>query len=208
MSSAVFPSLAGLQWGITKRPLWNTRIQKSVSLMETRISFTSLPVWRWSLSYEFLRQNASNAEFQSLSNFFNARQGMWDSWLYSDPSDNAIASGDRSTLGAIGIGDNSDVTFQLGRRLVSGGLLEPIYNVNAAPAIYKDNTLQVVTTDYTLGASGLITFVNPPGVGTVVSWYGTYYWRCRFEQDGVDFREFLNALWSVGELAFVSIKGS
>lgn len=201
MSSAVFPSLAGLQWGLTKRPIWNTRIQKSVSLMETRISFTSIPLWRWSLSYEFLRQNASNAEFQSLSNFFNARQGMWDSWLYSDPSDNSVTDMN------FGTGDAATTAFRLGRRLATGGLLEPLYNINVLTNIKKDGVTLSAPGDYSV-SGGLVTFTSAPAAAAVLTWTGTYYWRCRFEQDGVDFREFLNALWSVGELAFVSIKGS
>lgn len=208
MSSAIFPSLPGLAWGIVKRPIWNTRIQESAGGYETRISFTSLPRWRWSLPFQFMRQAASYAEFQSLADFFNSRQGRYDSFLYSDPSDNAIAAADRLTLGNFGTGDGSTVAFQLGRQLASGGLFEPIYNVNGTPAIYKDNALQSTPANYTVSASGLVTFTSAPANGVNVNWYGGYYWRCRFDDDAADFTEFLDAYWSLSALAFKSILGS
>lgn len=209
MSNAIFVPPAGLMWGVRKRPNWNTRIQKSVAGNETRVAFASAPRWRWSLAFEFLRQNATNPEWQYLAQFYNDRLGMWDSWLYSDPTDNTIAAADRTTLGSFGTGNASTTQFQLGRKVyATGATRESIYNVNGTPAIYKDNTLQTVTTDYTISSSGRVTFVSAPGVGVNVNWYGSWYWRCRFDQDMNDYDNFMSGLWSLGELSFISILGS
>lgn len=206
MSNAILPTLAGVQWGITKRPIWNSRVQTSVGGYETRIALASLPRWRWSLSFEFLRQNTTDAEFQSLANFFNARQGKYDSFLYSDPSDNTI-SDSVSLRQNFGTGDGATSGFQLGRSLVASGVFEYIYNLNATPKIYKNAVLQVAGVDYNI-SNGLVAFTAPPAGGAALTWSGTYYWRARFDQDGSDFTEFMDAYWSLAELAFVSILGS
>lgn len=207
MGNSVFPALGGLQWGVVKSPMFNTRLQQSVGGYETRINFSVDPRWRWTLGYEFLRQNATNAEFQSLANFYLQRRGRYDSFLYSDPTDNAIAAADRLTLGHSLVGDGSTTAFRLLRRLTASGFGQAVYNFNGAPAIYKDNTLQTVTTDYTISASGLVTFVSPPGVGVVVNWYGSYYWRVRFDSNA-DFSNFASTFWSLGGLSFISVLGS
>jgi uncharacterized protein (TIGR02217 family) len=196
-------------WGVKKRPTWNTRIQKSVSGVETRVSFASLPRWRWSLSFEFLRQNSTNPEWQYLAQFFTDRRGMWDSFLYSDPTDRTVAAADRTTLGKFGTGDGTTTVFQMARRLYTGAsIAEPIYNLQGVPNIYKDNTLQTVGVNYTLSATGLVTFAAAPGVGTIVNFEGSWYWRCRFDQDIADYDNFVSGIWRLGELSFVSILGS
>lgn len=206
MSSAVFPTIAGLQWGIVKRPFWNSRVQTSVGGYETRIALASLPRWRWSIAFEFLRQNTTDAEFQTLANFFNARQGKFDSFLYSDPSDNTI-SDSVSLRQNFGTGDGSTVAFQLGRSLIASGVFEYIYNLNATPKIYVDAVLKTAGADYNI-SNGLVTFTSAPANTKALTWSGTYYWRARFDQDAADLMEFMDAYWSLGELAFVSILGS
>ncbi len=210
MSSAVFPALPGVAWGIVKRPMWNSRLQTSVGGIETRVAFASLPRWRWALPFQFLRQNATNAELQQLADFFNARQGRYDSFLYDDPSDDTIADDatSRAAFGTIGTGDAAKTTFQLGRSLVSSGVLEPIYNAHGTPKVYKNTTLQVNPTDYTISASGLITFASAPAGGVAIRWSGSWYWRARFDQDTADLTAFASGFWSLSELAFVSILGS
>jgi uncharacterized protein (TIGR02217 family) len=201
MSNAVFPTLAGISWGIVKAPQWNTRVQRSISFMETRIAFASLPQWRWSVPFQFLRV-ADPFEYQTLASFYNDRKGRWDSFLYSDPVDSSVTDMN------FGTGDGSTTQFQLGRRLLAGGLLEPIYNVLVLTNIKKNGVVQTNPANYSISATGLVTFGAAPANGAALTWTGTYYWRVRFDQDAADFSEFANGFWSLGELAFVSVKGS
>src|SRR5712664_3102234 len=109
MGQAIFPVLAGLMWDVVKSPRWNTKVQSSVSGKETRIQFQSAPIYKWQLKYELLRASALQ-ELQTLIGFFNARQGRFDSFLFSDPSDNAV------TAHGFGVGDGATTAFQLQRR--------------------------------------------------------------------------------------------
>lgn len=204
MSNVVYPSLPGLKlFNSTKTPQWSTQIQRATSGYEARLAYFSVPIWKWVLDYEFLRTYGSYVEFQTLANFFNARQGSYDSFLYDDPTDNTVPAGTPQTIGT---GDGTTVAFQLGRSLVAAGLFEPIYNLNATPILY-DNGVVVNPLNYTVSATGLVTFGVAPVAGHIVAWSGTYYWRCRFEEDTYDFDYFAYKFWSVKKVSFVSVKG-
>lgn len=208
MSNSVFPALTGIGWPVIKRPAWNSRIQRAVGGRETRISLMSLPIWRWTVLHNYLGQDADNSDYATLADFFNARQGQYDSFLYSDPTDSTIADTSPATRQVFGTGNGATVAFQLVRSLTSGGLREPIYNVHAAPKIYVANVLKTVGTDYTLSGTGLVTFTSAPAGAVALTWSGSYYWRCRFDQDSADFSNFASGFWEQTGLSFVSVLGS
>ena len=130
MSQAVFPTFPGLKWGSKKTPYWKNRVQEAVSGKEKRAAYWTYPRYKLDLSYEVLRAGAE-AELQQLLGFFNARKGNFDSFLVSDPDDNAV------TAQAFGTGDGARTEFQLLRSY--GGFIEPVFDVTGAPAIYKSD---------------------------------------------------------------------
>jgi uncharacterized protein (TIGR02217 family) len=196
MSNAVFPTLQGLKWGITKTPMWSTKTQKSANGRELRAAYFSYPLWKFSLSYEVLRANAM-AELQTLVGFFNARQGSFDSFLYQDPDDKWV------TAQAFGVGDGVTTKFQLVRDY--GGFVEPVVATSGTPSIYVAGTLKTLTTHYTL-VDGLVTFTTPPASGAILTWTGGFYYRVRFLQDSAEFEQFMYQLWTSKKIEFQSIK--
>ena len=199
MSNSVFPALPGLGWSVMRTPMWSTNIQHTVSGREVRASFYSVPIYKYSLTYEVLRQAAAFTEWQSLIGFYNARGGAYDSFLFDDPND------DTATLQSFGTGDGTTVAFQLKRTL--GGFAEPVYNTNATPQIFKAGVLQTVVTNYTISSSGLVTFVVAPAAAAALTWTGTYYWRLRFSDDSIDFENFAFLFWAAKKVDLVSVKG-
>jgi hypothetical protein len=138
MSSQVFPTLAGIGWSVKRLSSWKTRVQEAISGKETRLADWSSPRWSYELVFDFLRQANANQqsasfagqtynEFAQLAGFFNARQGMFDSFLFTDPDDNTVAS---QPLGA---GDGATLAFQLVRAF--GGFAEPVLAPNAVTAV-------------------------------------------------------------------------
>lgn len=198
MSNAVFPSLPGLSWGVTKQPQWATKIQRSVSGRELRAAFMSAPLYEFGMSYEVLREALSYQELQTLIGFFNSRKGSFDSFLYRDPSDNSV------TAQPFGAGDGVTKTFQLVRTY--GGDTEPVMNLNGAPAIYKDEAIQ--SSGYSIDTAGSVTFTAAPAIGAVLAWAGAYYYRCRFSDDVLDFENVLSKLWSARKVSFVGCLGN
>jgi uncharacterized protein (TIGR02217 family) len=195
MSNAVFPVLPGLMWDVTRTPEFATKIQRASSGKETRIAYMTAPIWRWVLKYDVLRQNTVTTELSQLLGFFNARRGKFDSFLYTDPIDNAVVAAQ------IGVGDGATTVFQLTRAF--GGFTENVYDLNGAASIYKNGVLQA--SGYSVSATGLLTFTAAPAAGVVITWTGSYYWRVRFDQDMAEANNFLVGLWDMKQLAFVSV---
>lgn len=198
MSNAVLPSLPGLAWNVQRKPQWATVVKTSVSGREFRSAQQSYPLRRYKLTYEFLRAGSAAPELQQMEAFFNARQGSWDSWLYSDPDDNT------ATAQAFGAGDGATLSFQLVRSF--GGYLEPVLDLNGAPQIFKAGVLQTAGTHYSISATGLVTFTAAPAAAAALTWTGTYYWRCRFLQDALETTQFMRQLWDLKTLEFVTVK--
>lgn len=199
MSNEVFPTLPGLAWSFGKHPEMNTKVQRSVNLSELRASFAATPIYHFMLTYDVLRQTGAYAELNTLMGFFNARFGAWDSFLMTDPDDNA------ATLQVFGYGDASTTTFQLVRTL--GSFTEKVSNLNGVPQIYKNNVL-VPDTDYTISSTGLVTFDSAPAADAALAWTGSYYFRCRFKEDMQQFDQFMRKLWELQQVELIGSLGT
>lgn len=195
MSNAVFPVLAGLTWDIKASPQFNTSVKRAVSGSEVRAAYMVYPLWTFSLKYELLRDNVANNELQTLLGFFNARQGQFDSFLHSHPPDSAV------TAQQFGAGTGAQTAFQLVRSY--GGYVEPVQNLNGSPAIYIDGVLKTLTTDYTISATGMVTFVVAPQAGKALTWTGSFYYRCRFLSDEIDPSQFMRDMYNLSKLEFI-----
>lgn len=201
MSSAVFPALIGLGWDVQRRPIHASLVQEAVSGKEVRISLRPYPRYEYTLRYDMLRDTAANPELKTLMAFFNARLGRFDSFLYTDPADYSV------TDQPLGVGDGVETEFQLVRTMTGTGVtfVEPVLAPNVITNI-KVNAIVVDPADYTVDAdTGLLTFDTAPGNGLAITGTFTYYWRCRFLDDQLDFAQFQSALWSQDGLTFKTL---
>ena len=198
MSTAVLPNLKGLTFPVKKTPTWRTKIQTAVSGKETRIGLWSYPIYDYDLPHAYLRSDATNIELQTLVDFYNARNGPFDTWLFNDPDDNT------ATLMPFGIGDGSTTAFQLTRTLISSGFSEPVSAPNTITQVRVNGS---ATGAYSLNSTtGVITFTVAPAAAAALDWTGTYYWRCRFKDDTFNVEKFLNQFWEAKSLKFVNVK--
>lgn len=202
MSSLVFPAPAPKQfafgWPVRKTPVWKTIIQTPASARgEVRIPLQTWPRWQFEMDVTLLTGDASlpSSYFATLVGFFNQVQGKAGDWLYSDPYDNAVAGMQ------FGVGDGATTAFQLTRTL--GGFADIIQNLNGTPAIYVNGT---PTTPLSISATGLVTFSSAPANGASLTWTGSFYYRCRFNDDSLDsLQEDLFQFWSLNGLKFISV---
>ena len=51
MSDVLFPELPGLEWDLSKKPIFNTKIMESVNGRELRASYQAVPKYEISLSF-------------------------------------------------------------------------------------------------------------------------------------------------------------
>src|SRR6185312_5055013 len=195
--TAIFPVLPGLAWSVTKQPRFATRIQRAVSGRELRALDQPNPIWTWTLTYSVLRDGGSYDELRTLMGFFLAQQGAFASFLFVDPSDNAVSGQ------ALGTGDGSAAAFQLVRTM--GGFAEPIMAPTAVADLYVNGIVQSPSL-YSIDAdTGIVTFTAPPAGGGVVSADFTYAFRVRFADDSAEFENFMFRLWSLRQVKLQSV---
>jgi len=215
MSNLVFPSLPGMKIDIDREPLFATQTRETISGREVRSTWQTYPRYRYRLSFEIL--NASKGDFQRLLGFFTRHLGALDSFLWTDPEDNAVAAHYFSVANAVSMTD-----FQLQRTLVADADLnpavsrfywpqfsdgyEPVFDLNGAPTILKNGTPLALTTDYSLPGNGIVRFVVPPSSGDLLSWTGSYYRRVRFEQDNLPASRIVQSMWEAKAVTLISVK--
>lgn len=200
MTIPLFSPPGFIKYPVSRAPLQKTFHQESVSGKDNPLAMWSYPRWRWTMSFALMRSAAAFLELQYMATFFNSMNGSVGVFQYTDVHDNAVTAQD------FGIGDGTTSNFQLTRTMASaipgGGWTEPVLATTGTPIAYING----VPAAATFAAGGQVTFASPPGVGTVLTWTGSYNWLCRFDDDTIGLSEFMSNFWSLSKLSFTSIK--
>lgn len=85
MSSQTFPSFAGLKISVRRTPEYGTKIQRTASGKELRLSVWSTPIQHYEVSLEFLRTAYNGNEVNTLLTFLETMKGSWDTFYFNDP---------------------------------------------------------------------------------------------------------------------------
>lgn len=201
MPLPIFPTLVGIAFPITVRPVFSTETAAAGSGLEVRVGQYVYPLKEWDIPVNYLNQDAAVADFQALYGLYVQMAGAFGTFLFDYDRDNST----NGVPSQIGIGDGTTTTFQLGRMMGPG--LELVYDVNslvAAPKIYLNTTLQ--SSGYTINSTGLITFSSAPSSGALVKADFQYYWRVKFAEDSVDFNRIVDYWHQVSTLKLRQVK--
>lgn len=211
----VLPSgvtLRGLGWSVDKAPTMQTRIQRAVSGRELRAMDYPFPLWQFSLTFNFLRDQwdsrgsgfgAGFDEARTLYAFYLACYGAFGTFLFDDPTDNA-------RLGqAIGAGDGVTTQFQLSAQYGAGPTFaDQVRAVQSLSTIYFNGVAQspsIYSCATGLNSTGVVTFTSPPSPGVAITADFAFYFRCRFIDDSYTFKNFMLQLFSLKQLNFISV---
>jgi len=195
---AGFPTLPGETYPRKLGLNWSSVKQDALSGKRTRYTLFSYPTHSYELPFSYLRSDNVNAEWQTLVGFINSVNGPVQLFGYTDPDDNTVVNQD------FGIGDGTTLgPFQLVRAL--GGFAEPVFLLNGNPTIEVAAT---PNTNWTVDSYGRVTFTtgNAPAADASLTWSGSYYIPCRFDDDSSDFSKFLATIWENKALKFSSEK--
>lgn len=78
---------------------------------------------------------------------------------------------------------------------------------NTQPTLYLPTTTAAVTQqDYTLGATGIITTIVAFAANAFLQWSGSFFYRCRFDDDSMTSTQFLQNFWENKKVKFRQIK--
>lgn len=228
MSSEIYPALTGLGFGVKRNYVWKSGVQEALSGKQSAISYRQYPLVHYELTYNLLDRTASPDDLQAIIGLFNQMKGRFDTFLFTDPDFNTIGGGgwtadsdsvtaDSSVTvdagsqpgqyGVFGIGDGTTVAFQLVATFQNyGGPGQPeiIQNLNGTPVLY-DNGTAIPAANYIVGPTGIVTFGTAPTSGHVLTWSGSWYYRCRFDEDAIVWTKFLANYWKA-VTKFTSVK--
>jgi len=199
MSSQVFPNLPGRGFGGIRRSIHSNIVQTAASGREVRLTLWSYPKYEWEVPFNYLKTDVAITHFQQLLGFFNQMHGNWDTFLVKDDYDNSV------TAQAIGTGDGATTTFQLVRTF--GGFTEPMYEIDssiAAPVIKVGGVTKSTPGDYSINATGLITFVSAPAMSAAITADFAYYFRARFKENQAEFQEFITNVYEAKQITLIS----
>ncbi|EXA67164.1 hypothetical protein J504_1124 [Acinetobacter baumannii 348935] len=211
MSDVLFPELPGLEWDLSKKPIFNTKIMTSVNGRELRASYQAVPKYEISLSFAFLRENKGKNELQQLESFFLERRGAFDSFLFKMPEDCEF----KCTF----TGDGETTSFQLHKKMAN--LEIPVSHtaefVSEDPLMWSDDLDQPMWTDleakmwvtqYEITKNGLLNLPIPLAAGDTLQVDGIFYYRCRFADDEQQFTNFMHKLWNAKRVDLVGSLGN
>lgn len=213
-SNDIFPTLAGRDWNLRVTQKWANAVQASQALRETRISYASAPIYIIKLQYEVLlagvqRGDAVRGDVDALSDFFHARKGRAQTFLFRHWYDSTF----RDEL--LGAGDGSTRSFAIGR--TRKGLFEPIswldgavplvvgammwspvpsnrmWSADASAAQWS-NAFEAAPGTFTV-ADGRLLLPSAPAAGQPVRISGAFFYRARFENDELDLDTILQGFW-------------
>jgi Conserved hypothetical protein 2217 (DUF2460) len=79
-------------------------------------------------------------------------------------------------------------------------------NTGTPTATVFTTNAQITQGDVSLGATGIVTTTNTFTPGLQLLWSGSFYYRCRFDEDEVVWSKFMYSHWQVKKLGFTSVK--
>ena len=148
----------------------------------------------------------TQAELDELLNFFVSRRGRGEGFRFRDWNDfatdmpalitnplpstssNVLPADGTMTHMAFGVGDGTDLTFQL-TKTYSGGSGDDYVRLIKKPVagavrVYIDDVPQANPTDYSFSTTtGVVTFASAPLGGEILSWDGLFDVPVRFDSD-------------------------
>jgi hypothetical protein len=195
---AVLPSLIGVSWPVARTQRWDSVKQDNLSGKRIRSSLFSYPIYNYELKFNFLRSTVALQEYQQLKDFISTVGGATNLWALNDANDNSVTSQN------FGTGDGSTQYFQLVRML--NNFNEPVFILNGNPTIYVSGSPKTLGVDYSISAAGNVAFAAAPANTAPLTWTGSFYWACRFDDDQTQFVNFYQNLWQLKTLKFSTEK--
>lgn len=219
------PDIRGLEFTVLKRPEFSTIVQTGPSSYETRIAQMKNPIWHWVLSYNYLYATAGDGQynnpllagrsypdFQVLIDFWLARRGRFEEFLFDDPDDHyvgpALISSSPNLKAQLPLVSEDGTYYSPLQRSLGGEFYEDITDVKSGTfKVYANGVLKTEGVDYVAGGPGLA-ISGQSYAGLYLQWLITptgpitaefyFYFRARFAMDDQDFEKFLQSLWTVG----------
>ena len=211
MSADVFPVLPGLGWSVLRTPMFSTGVQTSASGQERRTPYWSYPTYRIELMYEFLHDDRSVASnvtpsgrksaLRTIEAFFKKQLGSYTPFWFTDPTDYQVVSQ------TIATGDGTTKDFPVVRTEAGNAVsfAEPVGAINPSGftvTVGGSGASPTLNSPY----DGWLHFGSAPANAAAIVVTGSFYYRCRFDQDEQEFGNFMRDLWEAKKVTLRTVK--
>jgi hypothetical protein len=213
----IFPVLSPLTWSVFKKPSFTSTSTKAMTGKNTLFMREVYPRWEFTLKYgdtSWLRDQTQNidpyielagkTELAELAGLYTQCNGAYGEFYYSDPDDCS-----RANI-VLGLGDGVSTIYPIVYTWGTGPLMPefqaPVTGIQSIVQVTLDGTV-LDPTGYSLDATNtkLVLAAAPiPGLIIAISYF--FYFRCRFNEDKIDFDQWAKNLWELTELKFKSVK--
>jgi len=204
--------------GLKKSPIYNTVLQKT-ACNRGNASASLTPFRSFAFEFDLDAVQGNEALLTSVTEQFNGVLalccGRAGTFLFTDAQDNAVTQANSGMLNVTPgaafpmspNGDGVSTQFQLARS-IGGVAWDIIQQLNGTPKIYIND---VQTYAFSI-SNGLVTFnpsVEVPPNNASLTWSGSYYYLCRFDEDTVNAVRMFTTnsgadLWNVDSIKFTS----
>ncbi len=184
-----FPSGVPNGFSVIRTPIFSTSRIHHANGKAVALAHAAFPVYEFDLVYEVLPSAGGLQWLQQLRGFYEAMQGQYGEFGFTDPNNNYVAGQ------ILGTGNGYMNLFAFERDVGSGGFSEPVAIVAAVDAVYLNGVAQASgwAMDYSKKYPS-IRFTTPPPSGAVVTADFHYQFLCRFKTDSIGFGEFMSGL--------------
>jgi hypothetical protein len=209
----------GVTWGLTKKPMFKTQTQQTLTGREAVQQSWSRPKYDIALKWSFLREQRSvvantyptapRDEYRRLVGFFTARRGSFEPFFVSFTTDGDHVTSNEllvaSTPAVAADPSNPDSrNYQFVRTF--GGTVEPVGGVNVVaatpivtlnPPPHTTPVTLVYNTDYTVNdpRDGWMRLASAPTTDSIIRATYHYYYRVAFARDDLEFEAFADDFW-------------
>ncbi len=176
-----------IESGATGGPEFATIIQEAVSGREQRIKQWAKCRAKYDIGYSILDSTNPTGSYRAVVALFYGHNGQFSPFRFKDWNDY------QATDANFGTGNGVATTFQLSKTYdpqkillgTTGSLTytREIYLLSNTPVIKVNGSTMTVVTDYTISATGLVTFVVAPTNGHALTWTGEFDIPVRFNTD-------------------------
>jgi len=215
MSYTIMPALPmSMAKGLRKAPAFNTAVQE-VAAARGNAAAGLKPYCTWEFEFDLDKISGNEAAAATvIAQFlgtYMACYGRNKLFLFTDPQDFAVTHASGSGMlafkptGPSAVGDGTSTQFQLAR-LIGGAGWDIVQNLNGAIQIKVGG---VVVVPASISPTGLVTFTTPPINGATLTWQGSFYFLCRFDEDTQDMTRVFTMnngtdLWDISSVKFSS----
>jgi len=198
--------------GMTGGPTYQNVIQEAVSGVEQRVRVWAKCRGEWDIAYTILDTGDATGTFRAIVAMFSAHFGDLYPFPFKDWGDYQLANE------LVGVGDASATTFQIIKVYDPSQVLlgtpgsrtyvREIYLPRSDLVVKVNGVTQTPTTHYTIGPTGVITFVSAPASGHGITVTGEFDVPVRFATARLDLTINENHLAEIGSLPIREVIGS